>query len=93
MKLSIRGKIILVCGLMPSAMALILGLGVWQLSAGNDRLEAVVDVHAPSARIAARTTHTGRLRRELTGVERGAGLDLSSGPDDEHLFQRSKEPS
>jgi len=76
MKLSIRGKIILVCALMLSAMALILGLGVWQLSAGNDRLEAVIEVHAPSARIAA------QLRAAMAKATRAErDLLLASGDD------------
>jgi methyl-accepting chemotaxis protein len=69
MKLSIRTKLIVVCGILLGALALTSGLGDWQLKASNGRLEDIVAVNAAASRLSAQArgamAKLGRAERDL----------------------------
>ncbi|MGN6106614.1 MAG: HAMP domain-containing methyl-accepting chemotaxis protein, partial [Kofleriaceae bacterium] len=73
MKLTIRGKLIATCGALLAMLAVSAGLGVWQLSAANHRVETLVDEDMAMVQLAASlrfaTNSSARLERELILAE------------------------
>src|ERR1041384_3840493 len=53
MKLSIRGKIIGVCGTLLATLAITVSLGTWQLKSSNDRLDRIIGTNSAAARLSA----------------------------------------
>jgi methyl-accepting chemotaxis protein len=83
MKLSIRGKIVAVCGTLLATLAITAGLGTWQLKASNDRLDRIIGTNAAAAQLSAQLragiSKTSRAERDLllasTPELRGAGVE------------------
>ena len=96
MKLSIRTKLIAVCGILLGALALTSGLGDWQLKESNGRLEGIVAVNAAASRLSAQArgamAKVGRAERDLlltsSPETRTAAIEVIDGflrERDEHL--------
>ncbi|HET7506179.1 MAG TPA: methyl-accepting chemotaxis protein, partial [Kofleriaceae bacterium] len=76
MKLSIRAKVMTVCGTLLAVVAITTGLGIWELKSNNDRLAQIVDSTAAAARMSA------QLRAALAKVSRAErDLLLASTPE------------
>ena len=83
MKVTIRGKIIGVCGVLLGAVAITAALGIWQLTRSNDRLDRIIRVDATASRLAVQLgsglAGTTRFERELllakTDARRAAAID------------------
>jgi len=70
MKLNVRAKIILVCGVLLGAMAVTTGLGLWELEAANDRADRNAAIYQAAALLSA------QLRADLAKATR-AERDLA----------------
>jgi len=74
MNLSIRAKIISVCGVLLAALAFMAGLGIHELSSSNQRSDLLVDVQAAGARLA------GQVRGDVArGTRAERDLILADG--------------
>ena len=94
MNLTIRSKIITVCGGLLAAVAVTAGLGVWELQSANGRLERIVDVNAAAARLALQirvgVAKVARAERDLlladSDERRKAAIDVI----DQFLHERDQ---
>ena len=76
MKLSVRAKITLVCGVLLGAMALTTGLGMWQLADSKQRADQISAVNEAAARLSA------QLRTDIAKASRAVrDLLLAHGDD------------
>ena len=76
MKLSVRGRILLTCGLLIGAILLVAGVGVHAMDTSNDRADRMIDVYSVAARLAA------ELRADLARITRTERDLVLAGSDD-----------